>query len=167
MGAGTSVTTPHGAFATADGYIVIGAATDETFGRLATTLGPPLTEERFATQAGRLAHRDELIQQAVDKIRMVDPWHNLGIVMADGAYIRAVDLGLAEPPVRRALTLADAREEAERNCLLSALLAHGNRSNEVAEELDISRITLYRLRMRHGLQDLAGLMPPDLLERRK
>ena len=41
MGAGTSVTTPHGAFATADGYIVIGAATDEAFRRLATTLGPP------------------------------------------------------------------------------------------------------------------------------
>jgi len=89
------------------------------------------------------------------------------IVMADGAYIRTVDLGLVEPPARRALTLADARDEAERNCLLSALLAHGNRSNEVAEELDISRITLYRLRMRHGLQDIAGLMPPDLSERRK
>jgi DNA-binding NtrC family response regulator len=89
------------------------------------------------------------------------------IVMADGAYIRAVDLGLAEPPVRRALTLADARDEAERNCLIEALIAHGNRSSEVAEELDISRITLYRLRMRHGLQDMAGLMSPDLPERRK
>jgi len=89
------------------------------------------------------------------------------IVMADGAYIRASDLGLVEPPARRALTLADARDEAERNCLIEALLAHGNRSTEVAEELDISRITLYRLRVRHGLQDIAGLASQDLTERRK
>ncbi len=68
MGAGTSVTTPHGAFATADGYIVIGAATDEAFRRLATTLGPPLTDERFATQAGRLAQRDELERAVTDAL---------------------------------------------------------------------------------------------------
>jgi DNA-binding NtrC family response regulator len=89
------------------------------------------------------------------------------IVMADGAYIRSTDLGLAEPPARRALTLAGAREEAERNCLIEALIAHGNRSNEVAQELDISRITLYRLRMRHGLQDVAGFGSQGLSERRK
>lgn len=61
MGSGTSVTTPHGAFRTADGYIVIGAATDDSFGRLTELLGPPLAgEERFATQAGRLGNRAEL-----------------------------------------------------------------------------------------------------------
>jgi crotonobetainyl-CoA:carnitine CoA-transferase CaiB-like acyl-CoA transferase len=61
MGAGTSVTTPHGAFATADGHIVIGAATDAAFIRLARVLGPPLEgDERFLTQAGRLAHREEV-----------------------------------------------------------------------------------------------------------
>jgi len=89
------------------------------------------------------------------------------IVMADGAYVRATDLGLVEPPARRALTLADARDEAERSCLIEALLAHGNRSNEVAEELDISRITLYRLRVRHGLQNIAELASQDFTERRK
>jgi CoA:oxalate CoA-transferase len=61
MGAGTSVTTPHGAFATADGYIVIGAATDAAFAKLAAALGPPLdNDERFTTQTGRLAHRAEV-----------------------------------------------------------------------------------------------------------
>jgi len=61
MGAGTSVTTPHGAFATADGYIVIGAATDAAFAKLATVLGPPLHgDERFRSQSGRLAHRAEV-----------------------------------------------------------------------------------------------------------
>jgi crotonobetainyl-CoA:carnitine CoA-transferase CaiB-like acyl-CoA transferase len=60
MGSGTTSTTPHGAFATADGHIVIGAATDASFGRLAELLGPPLGDERFASQEGRLAHREEL-----------------------------------------------------------------------------------------------------------
>ena len=53
MGAGTSVTTPHGAFATADGYIVIGAATDAAFAQLAHVLGPPLdSDERFRHPIG-------------------------------------------------------------------------------------------------------------------
>jgi crotonobetainyl-CoA:carnitine CoA-transferase CaiB-like acyl-CoA transferase len=60
MGSGTATTTPHGAFPTADGHIVIGAATDHAFGRLAGVLGAPLEEERFASQAGRLENREEL-----------------------------------------------------------------------------------------------------------
>lgn len=73
------------------------------------------------------------------------------IVMAEGRYISARDLDLEEAPQHRPLKLADAREEAERSCLLQALMAHGNRVSEVAEELGVSRITLYRLRVRHGL----------------
>ncbi|MFN8217836.1 MAG: CoA transferase [Solirubrobacterales bacterium] len=77
MGSGTSVTTPHGAFATADGYVVIGAATDESFARLAAVLGPPLDgDERLLTQAGRLAHRGEMerrISQAL-AARGTDEW---------------------------------------------------------------------------------------------
>ncbi|MBS1676597.1 MAG: CoA transferase [Actinobacteria bacterium] len=60
LGSRTATTTPHGAFPTADGHIVIGAATDHAFARLAEVLGPPLDEERFADQAGRLENRDEL-----------------------------------------------------------------------------------------------------------
>jgi crotonobetainyl-CoA:carnitine CoA-transferase CaiB-like acyl-CoA transferase len=61
MGSATSTTTPHGAFPTADGHIIVGAATDATFGRLAAALGPPLEgDKRFADQAGRLANRAEL-----------------------------------------------------------------------------------------------------------
>jgi crotonobetainyl-CoA:carnitine CoA-transferase CaiB-like acyl-CoA transferase len=61
MGSGTYVTTPHGAFPTADDDIVIGAPTDESFRRLAALLGPPLDGDvRFATQEGRLAHRAEV-----------------------------------------------------------------------------------------------------------
>jgi len=60
LGSRTATTTPHGAFPTADGYIVIGAATDHAFARLAGVLGGPLGEERFASQAGRLENREEL-----------------------------------------------------------------------------------------------------------
>jgi crotonobetainyl-CoA:carnitine CoA-transferase CaiB-like acyl-CoA transferase len=66
MGAGTSTTTPHGAFPTADAPIVIGAASDASFRELARVLGPPIdSDERFATQAGRLAHRAEMEAQIV------------------------------------------------------------------------------------------------------
>jgi crotonobetainyl-CoA:carnitine CoA-transferase CaiB-like acyl-CoA transferase len=61
MGSGTYVTTPHGAFPTADDDIVIGAPTDDSFRRLAAVLGPPLEgDERFLTQEGRLAQRAEV-----------------------------------------------------------------------------------------------------------
>jgi crotonobetainyl-CoA:carnitine CoA-transferase CaiB-like acyl-CoA transferase len=77
MGAGTSSTTPHGAFPTADEHIVIGAATDASFRALGRVLGPPIDgDERFATQAGRLAHRAQLEEQIVAALARhgVDHW---------------------------------------------------------------------------------------------
>jgi DNA-binding NtrC family response regulator len=75
------------------------------------------------------------------------------IVMAEGRYISARDLDLAETLQHKPVKLAEARDDAERNCLLQALTAHGNRVGEIAEELGVSRTTLYRLRVRHGLND--------------
>jgi DNA-binding NtrC family response regulator len=82
------------------------------------------------------------------------------IVMADGRYISARDLDLQEPERHIPSKLADVRDEAERQCVMQALMAHGNRVNEVAEELGISRVTLYRLRVRHGLNDLLDEVAP-------
>jgi CoA:oxalate CoA-transferase len=90
MGAGTSVTTPHGAFATADGYIVIGAATDETFHRLATALGPPLTDERFATQAGRLAHRGGIEAAVTSALTTHSSAHWMATLSAAGVAVGRV-----------------------------------------------------------------------------
>jgi len=90
MGAGTSVTTPHGAFATGDGYIVIGAATDESYRRLATTLGPPLTDERFATQAGRVAHRDELERAVTTALSTHSSEHWLATLSGAGIAVGRV-----------------------------------------------------------------------------
>jgi crotonobetainyl-CoA:carnitine CoA-transferase CaiB-like acyl-CoA transferase len=95
MGAGTSTTTPHGAFPTADEHIVIGAASDASFRALARVLGPPIDgDERFATQAGRLAHRAELEPQIVTALAGHGAEH----------WIEALDA--AGVPVGRVSTLA-------------------------------------------------------------
>jgi crotonobetainyl-CoA:carnitine CoA-transferase CaiB-like acyl-CoA transferase len=75
MGSGTYVTTPHGAFATADDDIVIGAPDDDGWRRLATALGIA-EDERFATVAGRLAHRAEVERLVGDALaaRGADAW---------------------------------------------------------------------------------------------
>ncbi len=91
MGAGTSVTTPHGAFATADGYIVIGAATDAAFLRLARVLGPPLDgNERFVTQAGRLAHREEVESAVTAALSHHTSEHWTEVLSANGLAVGRV-----------------------------------------------------------------------------
>ncbi|MYN05111.1 helix-turn-helix domain-containing protein [Pseudoduganella sp. DS3] len=74
-------------------------------------------------------------------------------VMADGALIQPHDLEL-EAPGRAAVSgeaLDSARERAERLALQSQLDA-GHSITAVARELGISRMTLYRLMAKHGLQ---------------
>jgi crotonobetainyl-CoA:carnitine CoA-transferase CaiB-like acyl-CoA transferase len=85
MGAGTTATTPHGAFATNDGYIVIGAATDRTFQALSHALGEhALEDERFATQEGRLQHRDELEAAVAGALALRSTDHWLGVLASAG-----------------------------------------------------------------------------------
>jgi crotonobetainyl-CoA:carnitine CoA-transferase CaiB-like acyl-CoA transferase len=104
MGAGTSSTAPHGAFPTADGYIVIGAATDASFRQLSGALGAPLDGDyRFAAQEGRLRHREEL-EAAIDaclKGHGTDHW----LAVLDAAGV----------PVGRVSTLAESMERHEQD----------------------------------------------------
>jgi crotonobetainyl-CoA:carnitine CoA-transferase CaiB-like acyl-CoA transferase len=106
MGGGTAVTTPHGVFPTADANIVVGAATDDAFRRLAGVLGPPLDgDERFATQQGRLDNRAEvegLVRAALAK-QGADHWVEV--------------LSRADVPVARVYTLGEA---VDRHRMLSA-----------------------------------------------
>ena len=97
MGAATSTTTPHGAFPTADGYVVIGTPTDASFGRLAAVLGPPLeADARFADQAGRLANRAELERLVSQSLAAQDTEHWLRVLgEADLAVGRVADLSEA------------------------------------------------------------------------
>lgn len=100
MGSMTSTTTPHGAYRTADGWIVVGAATDAMYRRLAGVLdgadGPLAREERFATQAGRLAHRAELDALITARLQ------------AHGTEHWRATLAAADVPVAAVRTLAGA-----------------------------------------------------------
>ena len=78
------------------------------------------------------------------------------IVMAEGKLISADDLDLSQFTEQETLTLAQAREAAEKRAIEAALLRHRHRLNEAAIDLGISRVTLYRLMGAHGLRDPAA-----------
>jgi DNA-binding NtrC family response regulator len=74
------------------------------------------------------------------------------IVMSEGRTITADDLELASYVATAPLTLAQARETAERQAIELALLRHRGRPGDAARELSISRATLYRLLGAHGMR---------------
>jgi CoA:oxalate CoA-transferase len=97
MGSAISVTTPLQAYVTGDGVLAIGAASDVLFRRLAEALGTTMAADpRFADQANRLAHRDELNAE-IEKVLAED--------VADSWYRRLSDAGI---PVARVRDLPDA-----------------------------------------------------------
>jgi len=76
------------------------------------------------------------------------------MVMAEGCYISAGDLQLEDTdPEQHALTIDLARREGERAAIDRALARNGQRVGQAAEQLGISRVTLYRLMLRHGLHE--------------
>lgn len=71
-GSGVPIIVPHRAFPASDGHIIVSAANDRLFARLADALGHPEwgTDPRFATNAGRLANRadiDRLIGEVLSR----------------------------------------------------------------------------------------------------
>ena len=76
------------------------------------------------------------------------------IVMSEGRHITAHDLELAEYVEIAPVSLAQAREAAERQVIEVALLRHRGRYGDAAQELGISRVTLYRLLSSHGMRDI-------------
>ncbi|CAM2193883.1 DNA-binding transcriptional response regulator, NtrC family, contains REC, AAA-type ATPase, and a Fis-type DNA-binding domains [Paraburkholderia kururiensis] len=78
------------------------------------------------------------------------------IVMAENKLISAEDLDLEHFTAQQTMTLAQAREAAEKRAIESALLRHRHRLNEAATDLGISRVTLYRLMGAHGLRDASA-----------
>jgi len=67
------------------------------------------------------------------------------VVMSEGRFINASDLGLPETDNGPAVTLAEIRSKAEKDAIEHALQRHGYKLSEAAAELGISRATLYRL----------------------
>ncbi|WP_454862544.1 sigma 54-interacting transcriptional regulator [Paraburkholderia fungorum] len=75
------------------------------------------------------------------------------IVMSEGRTIGADDLELSNYVEVVPVTLAQARETAERQAIELALLRHRGRLGDAARELGISRTTLYRLLISHGMRE--------------
>jgi two-component system NtrC family response regulator len=76
-----------------------------------------------------------------------------GVIMAEGRQVTPEDLELVDgfAPMK-VTTLKEARETAERQCVLSALQRHRWKIAPAAEELEISRPTLYELMEKLGIE---------------
>jgi DNA-binding NtrC family response regulator len=84
------------------------------------------------------------------------------IVMSEGRQIRAADLELAEHVDVAPMSLARAREAGERQAIEKALLRHRGRLADAAQELGISRVTLYRLLTNHAMRGATA--SPELVK---
>ncbi|QUN29115.1 sigma-54-dependent Fis family transcriptional regulator [Cupriavidus sp. KK10] len=76
--------------------------------------------------------------------------------MCEDGVIQPDDLELATPADDRPLTLAAIREAAEQTAIVEALQRHHERLIDVAAELGISRVTLFRLMRDYKLQVKKG-----------
>ncbi|MGR3908458.1 sigma-54 dependent transcriptional regulator [Burkholderia sp. SR8] len=84
------------------------------------------------------------VRELINRIRFA-------IVMTNGPLISAADLELHQYTSHRPPTLAEARRQAERRTIEDTLSRHRHQHADVAAELGISRATLYRLMIAHGL----------------
>ncbi|MGH3358018.1 MAG: CaiB/BaiF CoA transferase family protein, partial [Nocardioidaceae bacterium] len=97
--------TPYQAYATADGYVTIGANNDRLWQRLANALERPdwLTDERFATLPDRMRHIDEL-QQEIEEITVketTETWiDRLDHAGVPGGPVLTYAEALADPHIR-------------------------------------------------------------------
>ncbi|CAG9165039.1 Anaerobic nitric oxide reductase transcription regulator NorR [Cupriavidus laharis] len=76
--------------------------------------------------------------------------------MCEDGVIQPEDLELAAPVEERPMTLAAIREAAEQNAIVEALQRNHERLIDVAAELGISRVTLFRLMRDYKLQVKKG-----------
>jgi DNA-binding NtrC family response regulator len=77
--------------------------------------------------------------------------HKAALSCREG-YISPKQLGLERRTLRRGgVSLRNVREDAERQAIESAIKRNGSNLTRAAEELDVSRMTLYRMLEKHGL----------------
>lgn len=82
------------------------------------------------------------------------------VVLAEGRRIQAADLGLPDAVHLRTAELSGIRGDAERDAILSSLLANGNNVSRAARQLGVSRMTLYRLMAKHEIGPGVVSAPP-------
>jgi formyl-CoA transferase/CoA:oxalate CoA-transferase len=104
MGSRHSQMAPYEGFHTEDGPLFLAALNDSLFARMCAALGVPelAADDRFATNAARLAHRDLLhdkLQARID-LRSADEWERiLGERGVPCARIASIDQVMEDPQV--------------------------------------------------------------------
>ncbi len=96
---------PYQTFPTRDGYLVLTVGNDDQFRRLVEIMGRPdlSADERFATNAGRVAHRDGLIPElaAVFRTRTTDAWlRELEAAGVPCGPVNSIDRVFDDPQIR-------------------------------------------------------------------
>lgn len=86
MGSELPMIAPYGAFETADGEIMIAAGNDGLFRRLCTSLSLelPIDDERFSSNAARVAHRDAVNEAVSSRTRSLDTADLLALLRGHG-----------------------------------------------------------------------------------
>jgi DNA-binding NtrC family response regulator len=98
-----------------------------------------------AAQAIRDYHWPGNVRELINRVRRA-------MVMAEGRLIQPQDLGLGAATAAPApLQLDDARIRAERDAIDASLLRAGRNITLAARDLGVSRMTLYRLLAKHGI----------------
>ncbi|MGH7316716.1 MAG: sigma 54-interacting transcriptional regulator, partial [Candidatus Rokuibacteriota bacterium] len=118
--------------------------------------------KRIGDEMGRRVHG--LTEGAIQAIR-AHPWHGnvrelsnklmSAVVMAEGPFITAEDLGLRLAAGHRGVPVTSLREAVqrlEREIITQSLVLHGGNLTRVAVELGISRPTLYAHLRRYGIR---------------
>src|SRR5438132_938208 len=114
QGSGTAMIAPYQAFPTADGFAMIGAASDALFRRLAEALDAPelARDPRFADNPARVRHRDAVVEAVAAYTReqksaeLVEALRGAGV---PASPILTVDQMLAEPQTRESGVLVRAQ----------------------------------------------------------
>ena len=86
------------------------------------------------------------VRELINRIRRA-------MVMAEGRLITPEDLGLSLPSMalRNGEALEEARIRAERDAINVCLQGSGSNVTRAARDLGVSRMTLYRLMEKHGI----------------
>lgn len=131
---------PYQAFEAADGWFIVAVGNDEQFRRLCEAIGRPelARDPRFATNAGRVEHRDELVGILAELFRRQDRRHwveqlqarrvpaapvlNLAEVFADPqAHARRLVWELNHPTVGRLAAVANPLQHLSRTPAAASL----------------------------------------------